>query len=349
MPNDELINDTTQAEINANSEVLEELQLSINESLSSAINDLENSNKSVLIDTIKKEIENVVILRIGSEELEQLSVDRIAKLKKFTDGTGAFVYQSEDFFKLFDDELKMQLNNLINSAVKTYDDYKNLFEKGVSDFISNPPSNIDFNDLDELRKQAKAIVQNDLTGKFISQDDVTYFINNNGRRERAQYWYDRNIRSYYTREADERRRKDMATYGWDLVRVSAHADCSELCAPYQGKIFSEFGQNKNYPTLQSAIKGGLRHYNCRHGIYEYFQGESETTKELYGNDLPPKISAKERKELYNQRQLGKYYKRQAVLNNDKYLRAKKMGLDDKAKIYRNKRIDFNKRANELLN
>jgi hypothetical protein len=54
-------------------------------------------------------------------------------------------------------------------------------------------------------------------------------------------------------------------YGTDLIEVSSHAGARPLCAPYQGKIFSKKGLDKNYPSLESTSYGepaGIFGINC---------------------------------------------------------------------------------------
>lgn len=92
--------------------------------------------------------------------------------------------------------------------------------------------------------------------------------------------------------------------GVKLVVCSSHQDCSDRCAPYQGRIFSldntsgEIDGHKYVPlevatehfyTTKAGItyKNGLLGFNCRHKLEEY-RGKLLAT-----------ISAKERKKEYN--------------------------------------------------
>jgi hypothetical protein len=51
-------------------------------------------------------------------------------------------------------------------------------------------------------------------------------------------------------------------HGFDLVLVSQHFGACKLCAPWQGRILSQSGQNMKYPPLSAAIQAGLFHPNC---------------------------------------------------------------------------------------
>jgi len=63
-------------------------------------------------------------------------------------------------------------------------------------------------------------------------------------------------------------------YGYDLVRVSSHFRCCELCARWEGKVLSQSGKSSKYPSLNTAVSAGLYHPNCVHTISPYFPGLS---------------------------------------------------------------------------
>ncbi|MFA5397289.1 MAG: phage minor capsid protein [Methanogenium sp.] len=50
--------------------------------------------------------------------------------------------------------------------------------------------------------------------------------------------------------------------GWDLVIVSAHFMCCELCSPYEGQTLSINPGHQVYESLDDAIRNGLYHCNC---------------------------------------------------------------------------------------
>ena len=96
---------------------------------------------------------------------------------------------------------------------------------------------------------------------------------------------------------------DLKAEGERLVVCSAHADCSDRCAPWQGRVYSLDGTSgvidgNRYVPLERATdiyyttkagrvyKNGLLGFNCRHKLYPY-RGE-----------LLPVISAEERKAEY---------------------------------------------------
>jgi hypothetical protein len=61
-------------------------------------------------------------------------------------------------------------------------------------------------------------------------------------------------------------------YDVDLVEISSHLGARELCAPYQGKVFSRSGRSSQFPALSSTSYGqiaGLFGINCGHSMYAY--------------------------------------------------------------------------------
>lgn len=78
--------------------------------------------------------------------------------------------------------------------------------------------------------------------------------------------------------------------GTKLVVCSSHADCSDRCFPWQGKVYSLDGTSgktsdgRKYVPLETATdvfyttkagktyKNGLLGFNCRHKLYEYVPG-----------------------------------------------------------------------------
>lgn len=120
--------------------------------------------------------------------------------------------------------------------------------------------------------------------------------------------------------------------GVKLVVASSHADCSQRCAPWQGRIYSLDGTSgtidgRRYVPLEEATdiyyrtkagrvyKNGLLGFNCRHKITPYV------------GEMPQKISAKERKAEYaitkKQREMER------VVRNAKAEALTYQGIDDK--------------------
>ncbi len=83
---------------------------------------------------------------------------------------------------------------------------------------------------------------------------------------------------------------DLRTAGHKLVIASTHADCSERCRPWQGRVYSLDGTSgitddgRSYQPLENATdvwyttragkryKNGLLGFNCRHYLIPYRSG-----------------------------------------------------------------------------
>ena len=128
----------------------------------------------------------------------------------------------------------------------------------------------------------------------LDADDVT---GRNSLRNRAEmevrYEYHQNEIADYKKQ------------GTKLVICSTHADCSDRCYPWQGRVYSLdhttgiTADGKRYIPLETATdiyyttkagktyKNGLLGFNCRHRLYEYKDGMKV-----------PYVSAKEQKQEY---------------------------------------------------
>jgi hypothetical protein len=149
--------------------------------------------------------------------------------------------------------------------------------------------------------------------------------------------------------------QNLKDEGHKLVICSTHADCSDRCAPWQGRVYSLDGTSgttddgRKYVPLEEATdqyyttkkgktyKNGLLGFNCRHFLVPYKSGYRF-----------PKPDAKEERKQYEitkkQRQLERNvikWKTEALeykgINKDKYEHAKK-----KANEWNNAYIEYSK-------
>lgn len=109
--------------------------------------------------------------------------------------------------------------------------------------------------------------------------------------------------------------------GNDLVYVEPHPFSCPLCQEWQGKIYALSNNHPVYPNIEEAIKGGLKHPNCKHNITEYY-GQKET--DIYtSNEWADKYQARqkkqslelERKRLKNDRNIYKELKNNEEVDN----------------------------------
>lgn len=113
-------------------------------------------------------------------------------------------------------------------------------------------------------------------------DDVTEREHRNSLRNRAE------MEVRY--DAHEQQIAELKTQGNKLVIASMHADCSERCRPWQGRVYSLDGttgvtdDGRRYVPLENArdviyttkagkqYKNGLLGFNCRHYLVAYQKG-----------------------------------------------------------------------------
>lgn len=145
----------------------------------------------------------------------------------------------------------------------------------------------------------------------------------------------------------EYHKNEIAKYkaaGIKLVMCSTHADCSDRCSPWQGRVYSldhttgKTADGKVFVPLEEATdifyttktgkvyKNGLLGFNCRHRLYEYHEGEviptvsKRTQKEEY------KITTQQRQfegRIRNYREKALIYK---DVDKEAYLTARKKAI-----------------------
>lgn len=105
---------------------------------------------------------------------------------------------------------------------------------------------------------------------------------------------------------------DFKTKGQKLVMCSTHADCSDRCFPWQGRVYSLDGttgkttDGKIFIPLETATdifyttkagkvyKNGLLGYNCRHKLYAYSEGLKIPTVTKYTQVKEYQITLRQR-------------------------------------------------------
>lgn len=66
--------------------------------------------------------------------------------------------------------------------------------------------------------------------------------------------------------------------GETLVKMSKHGTSCEVCQQFEGKVYIDdvysggTKEDGNYPLLSEAMKQGMFHPNCRHGLNTYYEG-----------------------------------------------------------------------------
>lgn len=142
--------------------------------------------------------------------------------------------------------------------------------------------------------------------------------------------------------------EDLRTKGHKLVIASVHADCSERCRKYQGRVYSLDGTSgttadgRKFVPLEEATdvyyttkagkryKNGLLGFNCRHYLVPYKDGFRFSKPNPKVEEREYKITQKQR---YLERQV-RHWRTEAITNNGIF--------PEYATIARNTAIKYNK-------
>ena len=149
-------------------------------------------------------------------------------------------------------------------------------------------------------------------------------------------------------EAHQQAIQDFKDAGVRLVVASSHADCSERCAPWQGRVYSLDGTSgttpdgRKYVPLEEATnifyttragrtyKNGLLGFNCRHKLIEYKVGMGI-----------PKVTAEQQKKEYAITQTQRHMERDVISAREKALAYKDEDVE-KHREWRHIAIERNK-------
>ncbi|MCY9760919.1 phage minor capsid protein [Paenibacillus alvei] len=138
----------------------------------------------------------------------------------------------------------------------------------------------------------------------------------NGRRMNVASYAEMALRTSSQRAvfAGEGAKRDQL--GIRTVVISSHNNCSELCLPYQGKVFIDDVYSKGtvkdgkYPLLSMAMANGLFHPNCRHNMTTFVPGTSRLPQPVDDEEALENYEAEQR-QRYMERQIRKYKRREA--------------------------------------
>lgn len=131
--------------------------------------------------------------------------------------------------------------------------------------------------------------------------------------------------------------------GCDLVETTAHSGARPSHTEWQGRIFSRSGKSKKYPSFVKATGygtgAGLGGWNCRHGIFPYFEGSPRTYTQKDLDALEEKTVTYNGQELteYEASQQQRYIERQIRRWKRENLAMQTAGMDtaeSAAKIHR---------------
>lgn len=112
-----------------------------------------------------------------------------------------------------------------------------------------------------------------------------------------------------TREAGNLARLNQLTAnGHDLVKLTEHYPTCDVCAQFQGRVYSISGTDKRFPALETAFRFGYKniHPNCRHVAapwIEELQDPEELQEALEKSNAPfEDTRSDQERALYNKQQ-----------------------------------------------
>ena len=124
----------------------------------------------------------------------------------------------------------------------------------------------------------------DLINTFVDEG-LTAIRDGSGREWRLDTYAEMVTRTTTAEAANAGLVNQLKGYGHDLVQLSEHRSPCEICAPYEGRVYSMTGKTEGYPRLDQVPGFDMGymnfHPNCRHVITAYlpeFDKDEEGTK-----------------------------------------------------------------------
>ena len=146
-----------------------------------------------------------------------------------------------------------------------------------------------------------------------------------------------------TREAGNLARKNqLKEKGYDLMIMTEHYPTCEICAMYQGRVYSISGKDKRFPPLSKIFSDGYMntHPNCRHSVVpfiEELQSEEELRTAIEKSNKPFKDTRSDsEKSLYTKQQTENRRMRSDRFQYERY--KKRLGDDSPSSFSAFRRI-----------
>ena len=246
------------------------------------------------------------ITEILKEEFKQGHKSEIKKYNKLFDKK-----VSDSFFKLNDRKANVLIdvvNNDLNEANKAVlrmmnDEYRQTIHKAAT-FASNGVM---------TQKQAVDMATKDFLSRGLAVIEYK-----DGKRVNIASYAQMAVRTASQRAMLMGEGEFRKSIGETNVIISKHGTACKLCQPHESKVYIDdvYSGGKadgKYELLSNAMKQGLFHPNCRHGISTYYgldeEDEEETTVNVPEENNNKKVS-------YLERQIQKY-KRLTTGSQDK--------------------------------
>lgn len=189
----------------------------------------------------------------------------------------------------------------------------------------------------------------DMTTKDFLEKGINSIVYKDGRRVSIPAYAEMALRTAAQRATFLGEGKKRNEWGVYTVLMSAHANCSPMCLPYQGTVMIDnvytsitkedamkLAKETGYVLLSEAMKHHAFHPNCRHTLATFFPGIS-TVPDMPNEEEALNNYKVEQRQRYMERQVRKY----------KRLEAGSLDQQNQAK-YRSKVKEWQARLREHL-
>lgn len=128
-------------------------------------------------------------------------------------------------------------------------------------------------------RKAKAVLNTEFQKKLVNSVVDKKYIVINGRRYNPNSYSELLLRTKFHEAHSQAAKATSMNYGTDLVIISSHNTTTEICLPFEGKVFSISGKDNRFPLLQEEPPF---HPNCLHLMYPQFESGMEAQGSLEG-------------------------------------------------------------------
>jgi len=142
-----------------------------------------------------------------------------------------------------------------------------------------------------------------------SDEGITGITYRNGRRVQLDSYSEMVARTQTQQAFNQANWNRLQERGQDLVVISVHYPCSDLCEPFQGEIFSISGNDPNYPSLQLPINELVFRPNCGHHTSGWHEGDDKPEQDINTAENAEMYRAQQRQRTI-ERNIKKYKRRE---------------------------------------
>ena len=142
-----------------------------------------------------------------------------------------------------------------------------------------------------------------------SDEGITGITYRNGRRVQLDSYSEMVARTQTQQAFNQANWNRLQERGQDLVVISVHYPCSDLCEPFQGEIFSISGNHPTYPSLQVPINELVFRPNCGHHTSGWTEGDGKPDTDISTSENQKMYDAQQRQRTI-ERNIKKYKRRE---------------------------------------